>query len=145
MKIWTSAFEDGGEIPQAYTCDGANVNPTIHISDAPKETKSFAFIVDDPDSPNGAWSHWVVWNISPETEIIVENRKPDNALVGKNDFGKNDYGGPCPASGKHRYFFKLYALDTVLLLGEKSEKYQIEKAMENHILDEAILSGSYER
>ncbi|MCJ7804181.1 YbhB/YbcL family Raf kinase inhibitor-like protein [Patescibacteria group bacterium] len=132
-------------IPQKYTCDGENINPPLQITDVPSSAQSLVLIVDDPDAPSGDWVHWLVWNINPETKLITENESPKEAIQGTNDFGKQNYGGPCPPSGTHRYQFKIYALDTILNLSSSSRKKDLETAMENHILDKGILIGLYQR
>lgn len=144
MKLSSSAFENEGAIPSEYTCDGADVSPSLTFSAIPENTKSLALIMDDPDAPVGTWVHWLVWNIPPN---ITGFSKGENITYpqGKNDFGKLDYGGPCPPSGTHRYFFKLYALDTTLKLNEGSTKKQLESAMSGHIIEEAQLMGTYSR
>jgi hypothetical protein len=115
------------------------------IENAPLTAKSLALIVDDPDAPAGNWVHWVVWNIDPTTDEIRENTVPSGALQGINDFRKQDYGGPCPPSGTHRYFFKLYALDMMLSLGPKANKTELERAMKGHIVAQGELIGLYRR
>ena len=129
LKLSSPAFRHSDSIPSKYTCDGADVNPPLVIENAPLNAKSLALIVDDPDAPAGNWVHWVVWNIDPTTDEIRENTVPYGALQGINDFRKHDYGGPCPPSGTHRYFFKLYALDMMLSLGPKANKTELERAM----------------
>ena len=145
MKISSTAFEHNGQIPKKYTCDGSDVNPPLKFEGIPTDTKSLALIVDDPDAPVGIWVHWVLWNIDPKITEIKENSVPKGGMQGMNDFRKHDYGGPCPPSGTHRYFFKLYALDTTLSLGSNSTKNDIETAMKGHILAEAELIGLYKR
>jgi hypothetical protein len=135
-------FKHNGYIPAKYTCDGENVNPPLNIRGFPKETKSLVLIVDDPDAPMGTWDHWVVWNISPR-ETIKENTVP--GTEGLNDFRKHSYGGPCPPSGTHRYFFKVYALDTMLELSPNSKKRDVEKAMIGHMLSKGEIVGLYRR
>jgi len=132
-------------IPAKYCCDGADVSPPLSIEGAPKETKSLALIVDDPDAPVGTWVHWVVWNIGVGTREIPENAVPQGAVEGMNDFRKRKYGGPCPPSGTHRYFFKLYALDAPLPLKPGAAKAQVEEAMKGHVLAQAELIGLYRR
>ena len=127
-------------IPRKYTCDGENVNPPLYVREVPKETKSLVLIVDDPDAPSGTWEHWNVWNIPP-TKRIEENSIP--GVEGINDFGKHAYGGPCPPSGTHRYFFKVYALDNMLSLQVHSRKKDIEEAMKDHVLAKGELVGVY--
>jgi Raf kinase inhibitor-like YbhB/YbcL family protein len=145
MDLTSRAFPHNGMVPPEYTCDGANGNPPLTIRTAPAKTRSLALIVDDPDAPMGIWVHWVVWNIGPGTMDIPANSVPIGALQGTNDFGKQSYGGPCPPSGTHRYFFKLYALDTSLALKTGATKVQLEEAMKGHILEKAELIGLYRR
>ena len=109
FQITSPVFENNGFIPKKYTCDGADVNPQLLIANVPARTKSLSLIVDDPDAPAGTWVHWVVWNIDPQTLEIKEHSVPNGANQGLNDFSKHNYGGPCPPSGTHRYFFKLYS------------------------------------
>ncbi|MGB5197246.1 MAG: YbhB/YbcL family Raf kinase inhibitor-like protein, partial [Candidatus Deferrimicrobium sp.] len=116
LQFTSQAFPNNGMIPPEYTCDGANVNPPLTVRNAPAKSGSLALIVDDPDAPRGTWVHWVVWNMGADTKDIPANSVPTGALQGTNDFGKQGYGGPCPPSGTHRYFFKLYALDISLAL-----------------------------
>ena len=144
MKLSSSAFEDDEAIPSEYTCDGADVSPPLTFSDVPENTKSFVLIVDDPDAPMGTWVHWLIWNI-PANKTVFSKGENITFSQGRNDFGKLDYGGPCPPSGTHRYFFKLYALDTTLELNEGATKKQLESAMAGHILEEAQLMGTYKR
>jgi Raf kinase inhibitor-like YbhB/YbcL family protein len=145
LKISSPVFENNGKIPQKYTCDGKDVNPPLKIENVPPSAKSLALIVDDPDAPAGMWVHWVLWNIDPKTGGIEENTAPKGALQGVNDFRKHNYGGPCPPSGTHRYFFKLYALDSPLNLGTDSKKTDVEKAMKGHILAQSEIIGLYKR
>ena len=145
LKITSPAFVTNGYIPARYTCDGTDINPPLEIAQVPADAKSLALIVDDPDAPIGMWVHWVVWNIDPATREIAEDNVPRNAAQGKNDWKRNGYGGPCPPSGVHRYFFKLYALDTKLNLGAGTTKTDLEKAMQGHILAKAELIGLYKR
>ncbi len=144
MKI-KSDFENNGNIPTKFTCDGENISPPLEISEIPAEAKTLAIISDDPDAPAGTWVHWVVWNIPVEGDIktIAEGESP--GTEGKTDFGSIGYGGPCPPSGTHRYFFKVYALDTELDLTKGATKAELEKAMEGHIIDKAELIGLYSR
>ncbi|MFH1589525.1 MAG: YbhB/YbcL family Raf kinase inhibitor-like protein [archaeon] len=142
LQISSSAFEHNEMIPSKYTCDGENVNPPINIEGIPKETVSLVLICDDPDAPMGIWVHWVVWNIKP-TNKIEEDSVP--GTEGMNDFKKNSYGGPCPPSGTHRYYFKVYALDIKLDIKESSTKEDVENAMVDHILSAGELIGLYKR
>ena len=145
FQITSPVFENNGFIPTKYTCDGADINPQLLIANVPTGTKSMALIVDDPDAPAGTWVHWVVWNIVPQTNEIKENSVPTGATQGLNDFRKRNYGGPCPPSGTHRYFFKLYALDTTLKLDANATKAYVEKAMREHIIAETRIVGLYKR
>jgi hypothetical protein len=145
MKISSTAFGHNDQIPKKYTCDGSDINPPLKFEGVPANARSLALIVDDPDAPAGTWVHWVVWNIDPKTSEIKENSVPKGAMQGMNDFRKHDYGGPCPPSGTHRYFFKLYALDTTLNIGAGARKTALESSMKGHILAEAQLIGLYER
>jgi Raf kinase inhibitor-like YbhB/YbcL family protein len=142
MKISSPEFTNNGFIPKKFTCQGEDINPTLIIEDIPKEAKSLALIVDDPDAPMGTWIHWVVFDI-PIVSRIEENSIPGKQ--GINDFGKKDYGGPCPPSGIHRYFFKIYVLDKILNLSEGISKRELEKAMQGCILDKAELVGLYKK
>src|SRR6266550_8444606 len=111
MKISSSAFQEGGNIPSKFTCDGADANPPLRVEGAPAEAKSLALIADDPDAPVGLFTHWLVWNIDPKTTEIAENSPPNGAVQGTNDYPNLGYGGPQPPSGTHRYYFKIFALD----------------------------------
>jgi Raf kinase inhibitor-like YbhB/YbcL family protein len=142
IKLTSSAFSHKEFIPSKYTCDGENINPPLDIDHLPEGTKSLALIVDDPDAPKGVWVHWVVWNIPVELHI-KENHVPGN--VGINDFHLYNYGGPCPPSGTHRYFFKVYALDTLLDLPRDTDKLRLEKQMHHHIIAVGELIGLYKR
>jgi Raf kinase inhibitor-like YbhB/YbcL family protein len=145
MVISSQAFKHNSFIPSKYTCHGDNINPPLEIKDVPKKAKSLVLIVDDPDAPSGTFTHWTVWNVSPTITQINEGSVPAGAVEGQTDFGESDYGGPCPPSGTHRYFFKLYALDIALNLTSEAEKRDLEKAIKGHILDEATLVGLYRR
>ncbi len=145
LQITSSAFQNNGNIPREYTCDGKDINPPLMIAGVPQGTKSLALICDDPDAPVGIWVHWVIWNIDPGVKEIKENTVPQGAVQGINDFRKHSYGGPCPPSGTHRYFFKVYALDTMLGISTNSTKADLEKAMKGHILGEGQLIGLYKR
>ena len=144
MEISSPEFEHHQSIPKKYTCQGDDVNPPLKIADIPPGAKCLVLIVDDPDAPMGPWDHWIIWNIQP-VEQISENSVPMGAVEGKNSWGKNQYGGPCPPSGTHRYFFKLYALDSLLELPSDSGKADVEKAMEGHVIGESQLIGVYEK
>lgn len=144
MKI-KSVFNDKERIPSRYTCDGKNINPPLEFIDVPKNAKSLVLTADDPDSPSGIFTHWIVWNIPPNTRSIKENSVPAGAKEGMNDFGNVGYGGPCPHSGTHRYRFALYALDAELNSSREMTKNNVENAMKGHIIDRAILTGLYSR
>ncbi len=151
MEIHSKAFSPMGEIPKVYTCDGKDISPPLEWSGAPEGTRSFALICDDPDAPVGTWVHWVLYNLPATTTMLPEavpaSRTIENgACQGTNDFGRIGYGGPCPPPGKlHRYFFKLYALDTQIDLPPGSTKAELVRAMEGHILAETELIGTYGR
>jgi len=145
MKLFSSAFENNQSIPSKYTCDGQDINPPLEISGVPENAQSLVLIIDDPDAPMGTWDHWLVWNINHSLTSIGENSVPKGAVQGKNSFGKQAYGGPCPPSGVHHYHFKLYALDTKFELDSSSEKRALEFAIQDHILDQTELIGLYQR
>ena len=142
MKLTSPAFEHNQMIPKKYTCQGEDINPLLVINDIPEGAVSLSLINDDPDAPGGTWDHWIIWNITPAGDI-----KEDSApgTQGKNSWGRNDYGGPCPPSGTHRYFFKLYALDSELELKEGATKTELETAMDGHILEQSELIGLYQK
>src|SRR3990172_5533244 len=143
LTIRSAALENKQPIPKKYTCDADEVNPPLTITETPTDTKSLVLIVEDPDAPAGLWIHWLVWNIPPTTTIINENSVP--GTQGLNTSGSRSYQGPCPPSGTHRYFFKIYALDTKLDLSEKSTKKDVEKAMQGHVIAQGELMGVYSR
>lgn len=145
MKIESTAFKDNELIPPKYTCDGENINPPLVISDVPENAKSLVLVVDDPDAPRGTWVHWTVWNISSQIKEISENNCPQGAVEGITDAGRTGYHGPCPPYGTHRYFFKLFALNTTLDLDTSVEAADIEKKIEGNILAKAQLVGLYRR
>lgn len=145
MQLTSPAFTDKQTLPTAYTCDGAGTNPPLTITSVPEGAASLALIVDDPDAPRSTFVHWVVFNISPATEHILENSMPAAALAGTNSAGKNEFIGACPPNGAHRYFFKLFALDTKLALPAAATAADVTAAMNNHILDQAQLMATYER
>jgi Raf kinase inhibitor-like YbhB/YbcL family protein len=143
MKITSQAFTDGAKIPDDYTMYGSNRIPPIHFDDVPERARSLALIVDDPDAPRGTFSHWLLFNMDPKIRDIKENSVPVMASEGKNDFGQAEYDGPKPPSGEHRYFFKAFALDTVLPLSEGSDRVALEREMNGHVLESATLMGKY--
>ena len=154
MSIRSTAFEEGGEIPQVHTCEGKDASPALEWSGVPAGARSLALIVDDPDAPDPkapkmVYVHWVLYDIPPSATALAEGMKsdrlPKGTREGRNDWGNAGYGGPCPPIGRHRYFFKLYALDTTLGdLGSGAKKADVEKAMAGHILEQAELVGTYQ-
>lgn len=145
-----SIFKSQQPIPSKYTCDGENISPPLKFSEVPSGAKSLVLIVDDPDAPKGTFDHWIVWNLPPDIKELTENapelsRLSPPPLQGLNHYAKSYYSGPCPPNGTHRYYFKLYALDSVLTLPEGSPKKIVEEAMKGHILSQTELMGTYER
>ena len=143
ISVTTPAFQAGGDVAAKFTCNGANVNPELRINGVPSEAKSLVLIVDDPDAPRGLFTHWIVWNIDPKATDIGENSAPTGGILGTNDFGKRNYGGPCPPSGTHRYFFKIYALDTKLDLKPSARRAELDAAMRGHTLAQGELMARY--
>jgi len=143
ISITSPSFQAGGDIPTKFTCNGTNVSPELQISSVPNEAKSVVLIVDDPDAPRGLFTHWIVWNIDPKTTRVAENSTPTAGVQGINDFGKRNYGGPCPPSGMHRYFFKIFALDIKLELKPSARRAELDAAMRGHVLAEGELMGRY--
>lgn len=141
MQLSSAAFENGGMIPDKYTCHGLNINPPLNIQNIPKDAKCLVLITDDPDAPGGAFVHWVVYNI-PVINMVPENSVP--GIPGMNDYGKKLYGGPCPPSGIHRYYFKCFALSTRLSLEDGVAKQTIIEAMQGHVLESTELMGRYQ-
>jgi Raf kinase inhibitor-like YbhB/YbcL family protein len=146
--LTSTAFKSKEIIPIEYTCDGQNISPPLLWKNISPETESLVLIVDDPDAPKKAWVHWLVYNIPPEIDRFPPNMQPSEDLfakikIGRNDFNNNGYGGPCPPSGTHRYFFKIYALNSVLNLPSGKTKSEIEKVMEKHIIGSGELIGLY--
>ena len=142
MMVSSSAFVNGALIPVKYTCDGENINPPLEFENIPEETESLVLLVDDPDSPSGSFTHWLVWNIPPGSKV-EENSFP--GVIGTNSYGQAIYGGPCPSTGVHQYRFKVFALDTELDLPGGSGIKQVEKLMQGHILAQGQLTGRYGR
>jgi len=142
MKISSPAFENEGTIPTEYTCDGTDIPPPLIFTNLPNNTKSFALVVDDPDA--NMWVHWLVWNI-PSNSTDFSNGENIAFPQGKNDFGNQKYNGPCPPPGTHRYFFRLYALDTMLDLEPGATRAQLEAAMSGHIIENTQLIGTYSK
>jgi len=154
LKITSTAFQQAGSIPSKYTCEGPDVSPPLAWSGVPAKAKTLALIVDDPDAPDPAkpqrvYVHWVVYNIPAGTPSLSENASktgmPKGAVQGKNDWGKAEYGGPCPPIGRHRYFFKLYALDIELTGMRSATKADLERAMNGHVLDTGEMMGTYQK
>jgi hypothetical protein len=143
MKINSPAFEDGGVIPEEYSRDGGDKSPPLVIDGVPPQANSLALIMDDPDAPKGTFTHWLLFNISPDTKELSENVIPIVMKQGRNDYGETNYGGPKPPSGEHRYFFKLYALDSKLSLSRGASKQELEQAMRGHTIEEAQLMGRF--
>jgi len=154
LKLTSPAFAHGGEIPAVHTCDGKDRSPALRWSNIPEGTRSLALIVDDPDAPDPAapktiWVHWVLYNLPADAvgllEAVTPAKLPAGTLEAVNDWKRTGYGGPCPPIGRHRYFFKLYALDTLLPDLHRPTKAKLEKAMKDHILAQASLMGTYQR
>jgi Raf kinase inhibitor-like YbhB/YbcL family protein len=145
MKLSSPDFKEGENIPARFTCDGKDVSPTLQIEGMPQGAKSLVVILEDRDAPGGNFTHWLMWNVVPNLTEIVGNKPPSGAVQGVNDFGKNKYSGPCPPPGIHRYYFKLYALDTTLDLPPKSKRKTIDSAIKSHVIAEAALMGRYAR
>lgn len=151
MELKTSAFDAGGMIPRAYTCDGGNQSPAISWSGVPDGATSLALLCEDPDAPSGTWTHWVLFNLPASLRALPDGvpaagRLEGGGLQGKNDFGRIGYGGPCPPRGTtHRYFFRLFALDTMLDLEPGASRQQVRTQMEGHILAQAEWMGRYSR
>ena len=143
MQITSPEFAHNESIPALFTCQGDDINPALEISGVPEEARTFVLIVDDPDAPGATWDHWIVWNMPAGTVRIEQDSVPGEQ--GTNSWGRRDYGGPCPPSGTHRYFFKLYALDTQLSLSAGIRKQELEQAMQDHILAQAELIGLYKK
>jgi hypothetical protein len=152
MKIRSPAFEDLGAIPRQYTCQGSDTSPELVFADVPSEAKSLALIVDDPDAPDPkapktTWVHWVVYNLPPHCRGLPEGVRslPAGAREGTNDWKRVGWGGPCPPIGRHRYYFKLYALDVELPALANADKRGLEQAMLGHVVAEAVLMGTYQK
>ena len=139
LKLTSSAFQSGQPIPTQYTCDGQNLNPPLTIDGVPPQTQSLVLIMDDPDAPSGTWTHWVIYNIDPKAMTL-----PANGQFATNSAGQKNYSGPCPPSGQHRYFFKLFALNTLLHVSNPN-RAAVEQAMQSHIVGTAELMGVYKR
>jgi Raf kinase inhibitor-like YbhB/YbcL family protein len=150
FRLYSNAFKDGENIPSIYTCDSSDISPELHWNNPFKNTASFTLIADDPDAPMGTWVHWIVYNIPAKDTLLKANIAPDSVMgngtkQGNTSFRKIGYGGPCPPNGIHRYYFKLYALDTLFALPAGKTKQQLLNAMKGHILAEADLMGKYKK
>jgi Raf kinase inhibitor-like YbhB/YbcL family protein len=143
MKISSSAFQEGGNIPDKFSKNGQNINPPIRIEGAPAQAKSLLLIMDDPDAPVGLFTHWLVWNIDPKTTEIAESSVPIGAVQGTNDYPNPGYGGPQPPSGTHRYYFKIFALDQTLNLKSGATRKEVDAAMQGHVIGQGELMGRY--
>ena len=144
MKITSSAFQEGGNIPSKFTCDGLDTSPPLQITSIPSNAKTLVLIADDPDAPGGLFTHWLVWNIPLQTSSIAEGSAP-KGVHGTNDFGKSGYRGPCPPPGTHRYSFKIFALDRELDLRAGAKRSQLDAAMKGHVIAQGELLGRYAR
>jgi Raf kinase inhibitor-like YbhB/YbcL family protein len=144
MKVTSSAFQEGGNIPSKFTCDGSDISPALQIGGVPSEAKSLVLIADDPDAPGGLFTHWLVWNIPPQANSISEGSAA-KGVRGTNDFGKSGYKGPCPPPGTHRYSFKIFALDRELDLRSGAKRHQVDTAMKGHVIAQGELVGRYAR
>jgi Raf kinase inhibitor-like YbhB/YbcL family protein len=146
IEVTSKAFPRNGSMPGKYSCDGENVSPPLTFSGIPEQAQSLALIMEDPDAPGGVFTHWVLWNLPPDIGGLPEDYQASGAVQsGSNSFGKTGYGGPCPPDGTHRYFFKVYALDTTLDLDSGADKDAVLGAMSNHGLTEGQLMGTYTR
>jgi Raf kinase inhibitor-like YbhB/YbcL family protein len=143
MRITSQAFNNGEQIPDKYSKYGENRIPPLHLEDIPSRTRSLAVIVDDPDAPKGTFNHWLLFNMDPRVKDIKEDSVPVMATQGRNDFGEVEYDGPEPPSGEHRYFFKAYALDTVLPLGRGAQRQDLDREMAEHVIESATLMGKF--
>jgi Raf kinase inhibitor-like YbhB/YbcL family protein len=143
MQIDSPDFPEGGNIPARFTCEGQNINPGLRFTGVPPTAKSLALLVDDPDAPAGTFNHWIVWNLKPNLKEILAGSAPQDAVQGKNDGGATGYTGPCPPSGNHRYYFRIYALDLQLKLGPGAGRKAFDAAIKGHVLKNATLMGHY--
>ncbi len=143
MTISSPAFDEGETIPNKYSRDGGDKSPPLQIEGVPDKAKSLVLIMDDPDAPSGTFTHWLLFNVSPRTKEIHEDAPPVMATQGRNDYGEIGYSGPQPPSGEHRYFFRLFAIDTVLSLSRGVKRAEVEDAIADHVIDEAETMGRY--
>jgi Raf kinase inhibitor-like YbhB/YbcL family protein len=149
LQVSSKAFSAGGTVPKRNTCDGENLSPPLAWSETPSGARSIALIADDPDAPGGTFTHWLVFNLAPQTQSLPEGASaslPGGGIQGRNGFGKVGYGGPCPPPGKpHRYFFRVFALDNTLQLKAGASREEIEKAMQGHVLAQGEIMARYGR
>lgn len=150
FTLLSAAFEHEQSIPTEYSCDGADQSPPLHWLHPPNGVQSYVLIMDDPDAPIGVWDHWILFNIPPtvhslDAAIPSQDRLEDGSIHGTNSWGRTDYGGPCPPSGTHRYFFRLYALDARLSLHPDATKTEVQEALKPHVLAETVLMGTFSR
>jgi hypothetical protein len=150
IQVTSTAFEDGAMIPSKHTCDGEDISPPLQWNEVPEGTKSIALIADDPDAPHGTWVHWVLYNLAADVRQLEEGmpvaaKLASGAKQGVTDFGRSGYGGPCPPSGTHRYYFTVYALDNVINASGQLDKSKLLKTMEGHILGQGQIMGKYRR
>ena len=143
IKISAPAFGEGKPIPARYSYKHKNISPELRLANVPAGARSLVLIVDDPDSPSGLWTHWLVWNLSPKTTLLPEGKLPSDAIQGKNSFGHDCYDGPAPPSGTHHYFFHLYALDALLNLPGGSDREALDKVMIGHVIGQGVTMGLY--
>jgi Raf kinase inhibitor-like YbhB/YbcL family protein len=144
LQLTSLSFQNDGDIPKKYTCEGEDINPPLMFNNVPSNAKSLVLTVSNPDAPEGTWSHWVIYNISPNVTEIIRNTNP--GTEGLNDFGKYTYGGPCPADERpHHYIFRLYALNTYLIINEGPTLSEVEKAIRGHIIEQAEMIGLYQK
>ncbi|MFL6538358.1 MAG: YbhB/YbcL family Raf kinase inhibitor-like protein [Chthoniobacterales bacterium] len=143
LDVTSPAFKSGGNIPAQFSCNGANVNPPLSVAKVPANAICLAVALVDPDAPGGTFTHWLVWNVDPKTSEIAANSVPDTAVQGTNDFGNTGYGGPCPPSGTHRYYFRVFALDAKLPLKPGAKAAQFEKAIAGHVIARGELMGRF--
>ena len=143
INVSSAAFQAGGTIPARFTCKGANLNPPLQFQGIPKAAKSLVLIVDDPDAPGGLFTHWLIWNIDPGTTQLREKSVPVGAIEGTNDFGKRGYGGPCPPSGTHRYYFRVFALDQKMDLKSGAKRSAVDRALKDHVLARGELMARF--
>jgi Raf kinase inhibitor-like YbhB/YbcL family protein len=143
VDISATAFDQGTPIPVKYAEKGQNISPELHIGTVPDTTRSLVLVVDDLDAPTGIWTHWLVWNLPPDTSDIPEGKLPSGSIQGKNSFGRVAYDGPVPPSGTHRYFFHIFAINTVISLPAGSDRAALEAAMKGHVVGKGVTFGTY--